>query len=174
MLNPQYQGKQWYLAYCKPKEEQRAKIHLDNQGIESYYPSVVVEKMRRGKRVSVEEPLFPGYLFVQADLEQISPVTLSSTRGISKFIGSGRNHWYVIPQALIINMIRHEDSDEARELLNQQPKPGQKVEITEGPFQGIDAIYLEADGETRSMLFINMLEKQTPVSVDNQSLSFKS
>ncbi|MGL5339920.1 MAG: transcription termination/antitermination NusG family protein, partial [Aeromonas veronii] len=40
--------KKWYLAYCKPKEEARARAHLDAQGIESYYPMVEIEKLRRG------------------------------------------------------------------------------------------------------------------------------
>ena len=32
--------KKWYLAYCKPKEEARARAHLAAQGVESYYPMV--------------------------------------------------------------------------------------------------------------------------------------
>lgn len=76
--------KKWYLAYCKPKEEARARAHLDAQGIESYYPMVEIEKLRRGKRVPVREPMFPNYLFIFVDLEEVTPVTLKSTRGISR------------------------------------------------------------------------------------------
>ncbi len=35
----------WYLAYCRPREEHRASLHLRNQGVESYYPQVEVTKL---------------------------------------------------------------------------------------------------------------------------------
>lgn len=41
--------KHWYLAYCRPKEEERAKLHLRNQGVDSYYPLVLTRKIIRGK-----------------------------------------------------------------------------------------------------------------------------
>ena len=82
--------KKWYLAYCKPKEEARARAHLAAQGVESYYPMVEIEKLRRGKRVPQREPMFPNHLFIYVDLEEVTPVTLKSTRGISRIIHFGK------------------------------------------------------------------------------------
>ena len=48
------------------------------------------------------------------------------------------------------------------------PKCGDKVRIKSGPFSGLEAIYLEPDGETRSILLLDMLQKQVPHTLDNQ------
>ena len=105
--------KKWYLAYCKPKEEARARAHLAAQGVESYYPMVEVEKLRRGKRVPQREPMFPNYLFIYVDLEVVTPVTLKSTRGISRIIHFGKE-WSPVSSQLIYRLMSRDDSDEAR------------------------------------------------------------
>ncbi|XGI79338.1 hypothetical protein ACED16_20415 [Enterobacter hormaechei] len=47
------------------------------------------------------------------------------------------------------------------------PYPGDKVIITEGAFEGLQAIFAEPDGEARSMLLLNLLNKQVLQSVKN-------
>ncbi|MCT7654860.1 transcriptional activator RfaH [Oceanimonas sp. NS1] len=79
----------WYLAHCRPREEERALLHLDNQQIETFCPLIEVKKLIRGKRVLRNEALFPGYLFLRADLEQTSCATLGSTRGIRNLVRFG-------------------------------------------------------------------------------------
>ena len=158
--------KAWYLAYCRPKEEERASQHLRNQEIDSYYPMVEVERMVRGRRTKRMEPLFPCYLFVHVDLDDCPPTRLNSTRGIRRIVRFGGN-WSVVPKELVYNMMCHEDSDELRLQLCQLPKRGEKVKIKSGPFSGLDAIYQEPDGETRSILLLDMLQRQVPHSLDN-------
>ena len=57
----------WYVVLTKPKQEERAEEHLAAQDREVFLPRVQLEKMRKGKRVDVVEPLFPGYLFVNVE-----------------------------------------------------------------------------------------------------------
>ena len=40
------------------------------------------------------------------------------------------------------------------------PYPGDKVIITEGAFEGFQAIFTEPDGEARSMLLLNLINKE--------------
>jgi len=49
-------------------------MHLRNQGVDSYYPMVQIEKLQRGHRVARMEPMFPSYLFVQVDLDTFPPI----------------------------------------------------------------------------------------------------
>lgn len=160
--------KKWYLAYCKPKEEARARTHLAAQGVESYYPMVEVEKLRRGKRVPVREPMFPNYLFIYVDLEEITPVTLKSTRGISRIVHFGKE-WTAIDSRVIYRLMSRDDSDEARASYARLPTPGDKVLIESGPLVGFEAIYLEPDGEKRAILLVTLLNQETSSSFDNQS-----
>ncbi|MEG0008864.1 transcription/translation regulatory transformer protein RfaH [Aeromonas lusitana] len=160
--------KKWYLAYCKPKEEARARAHLQAQGIESYYPMVEVEKLRRGKRVPVREPMFPNYLFILVDLDEIPPITLKSTRGISRIIHFGKE-WSSVSSQLIYRLMSRDDSDEARACYARLPSQGDKVLIESGPLAGFEAIYLEPDGEKRAILLVTLLNQETSSSFDNQS-----
>ncbi|WP_421202213.1 transcription/translation regulatory transformer protein RfaH [Aeromonas enteropelogenes] len=158
--------KKWYLAYCKPKEEARARAHLDAQGIESYYPMVEIEKLRRGKRVPVREPMFPNYLFIFVDLNEVTPITLKSTRGISRIIHFG-SEWTPINSALVYQLMSKDDSDEARASYARLPSQGDKVKIETGPFAGFEAIYMEPDGEKRAILLVSLLNQETPCSLEN-------
>lgn len=50
------------------------------------------------------------------------------------------------------------------------PDKGESFRLVSGPFAGVEAVYQEADGETRSIMLINMLSKQVEVSVDNRDI----
>lgn len=76
----------WYLLYCKRGQLQRAQEHLERQAVSCLTPMITLEKMVRGKRTSVSEPLFPNYLFVEFDPEVIHTTTINATRGVSHFV----------------------------------------------------------------------------------------
>lgn len=79
----------WYLLYCKRGQLQRAQEHLERQAVSCLTPMITLEKMVRGKRTSVSEPLFPNYLFVEFDPEVIHTTTINATRGVSHFVRFG-------------------------------------------------------------------------------------
>ncbi|WP_116475692.1 transcription/translation regulatory transformer protein RfaH [Zobellella maritima] len=156
----------WYLAHCRPREEERAQQHLSNQDIEAYYPHVEVEKLVRGKRVKRIEALFPGYIFLRADLGVTSAATIRSTRGIRSLVRFGA-YPCEVPGQLVYELMARADSDELRGLMSDLPKTGDKVVINQGPFTGLEAIYQEPDGEQRAILLLTLLHKETKASIAN-------
>lgn len=66
----------WYLLYCKRGQLQRAQEHLERQAVNCLAPMITLEKIVRGKRTAVSEPLFPNYLFVEFDPEVIHTTTI--------------------------------------------------------------------------------------------------
>ncbi|MCL9776202.1 transcription/translation regulatory transformer protein RfaH [Vibrio methylphosphonaticus] len=161
--------KRWYLLYCKRGEQVRAKLHLENQGLQCYYPEVEVERIRRGKRQKVKEPLFPSYIFIQFDFEAgPSFTTIRSTRGVVDFIRFGAQPTEVqgdLVFELQQAVYSHVEAEEGA-----LPDVGQKVRVTAGQFSGIDAIFQEKDGDTRSIMLVNLISKPVPVSIDNKDL----
>ena len=79
----------WYLLYCKRGQLQRAMEHLERQDVNCLAPTIALEKIVRGKRTTVSEPLFPNYLFVEFDPEIIHTTTISATRGVNNFVRFG-------------------------------------------------------------------------------------
>ncbi|TKI07126.1 transcription/translation regulatory transformer protein RfaH [Martelella alba] len=154
----------WYLLYCKRGQLLRAKEHLERQEVSCLSPMVTLEKIVRGKRAAVSEPLFPNYLFIEFDPERIHTTTISATRGVSHFVRFG-NLPVTVPSDVIEELRGHHYEGITDP---QTPHSGDTVVITAGVFEGLQAIYTEPDGETRSILLLNFLNKQVSQSLDNR------
>ena len=92
----------WLLLQVKPRQEMRALENLESQHAQCYCPKIQVEKLRRGKRIQVEEALFAGYIFINAQPEQngLTYTSIRSSRGVSKIVGFGVDP-IKVPAALI-------------------------------------------------------------------------
>ncbi|WP_075183449.1 transcription/translation regulatory transformer protein RfaH [Pantoea sp. 1.19] len=157
----------WYLLYCKRGQIQRASEHLERQAVDCLSPTIAIEKMVRGKRLTVSEPLFPNYLFVRFDPEAIHTTTISATRGVSHFVRFGH-----LPATVPEDVISALRSEVFASLTDPEvPQPGDTVMITEGTFEGLQAIFTEPDGEARSMLLLNLLNKPVVRSIDNRQFT---
>lgn len=155
----------WYALQHRPAQGDRALTHLQNQGIACFYPKITVEKIKAGKRTKKLEPLFPGYLF--ANLEQTDPMwaKLRSTRGVLRVVGFASR-----PAAISDEVIQH-IKDSLDSVAEQGGiKPGQAVQLNEGPFEGINAIFQAYDGEARAIVLINFMQKQQRVKVPVSAL----
>jgi transcriptional antiterminator RfaH len=157
------QGTIWYLLYCKAKEESRAVMHLANQGVNAFYPKVNITKVLRGKRQSVEEALFPNYVFAQLEHEKHNFTSVRSTRGVIGFVKQGKDYQKV-PESLI-NLFQ--DCDTLEKLDASIPAKGDKVVLNNPQYNNIPAIYQEPKGENRAILLIQLLNKPVEMVVDN-------
>lgn len=163
--------KKWYLLYCKRSDQERAIVHLERQDVVCFNPKMSVEKILRGKKCRVDEPFFPSYLFVFFNPKTISFTTIRSTRGVSSFVSMGINP-IEVTEKLIIELQAKEASfaQKERPSVYVEDEP---IELIEGEYQGLDAIFKEPDGEKRSFLLITALNKPTKVSVENASIRRK-
>lgn len=160
-------GTVWYLLYCKGKEEAKAVMHLANQGIDAFYPKVMVTKVLRGKRQSVEEPLFPNYVFAQLDHGQHNFTSVRSTRGVIGFVKQGKDYQKV--SSSLINVFRELQS--VAQVDKNLPKTGDIVTVHSANYNNIQAIYQEPKGEQRAMLLIELINKPVLVELDNTEFS---
>ena len=161
------QGKIWYLLYCKAKEEGRAVMHLANQDIQAFYPKAKITKILRGKRQTVEEALFPNYVFAQLDHDIHNFTSVRSTRGVIGFVKQGKDYQKV-SQALIDVFVQ---CDTIEKLDSTLPNKGDKVMLQHPQYQNIPAIYQEPKGENRALLLIQLLNKPVELVVENSQFS---
>jgi len=156
----------WYAVQHKPAQGDRAVAHLQNQDIDCFYPKITVEKIKSGKRTKKLEPLFHGYLFV--NLEQTDPMwaKLRSTRGIIRVVSFANK-----PVAIQDEVIQHIKM--GLDTVTEQGgiKPGQTVELEDGPFRGISAIFQAYDGEERAIVLIRFMQKQQRITVSVSAIS---
>jgi transcriptional antiterminator RfaH len=155
----------WYLIYTKPRQEKCALQNLEQQGYQCYLPLLPKEKLRQGALALSEEPLFPRYLFIKLaqDFMAKSWSPIRSTKGVSRLVRFGAEP-AKIDDALVDLLKTHEGSvvGEPERLY----KVGERVQLTRGPFAGIEGIYQMADGDRRVMVLIELMSKKVAVPVE--------
>jgi len=75
-----------------------------------------------------------------------------------------------IPEALIQQIKLREQGVASYAKSGELPQPGDKVDILESPFEGLQALYSRTDGQQRSIVIINLLHQKTPVSLANSQI----
>ena len=149
----------WYVLHSKPQKEQWLCTQLDALDIEVYYPCLCSGKE---KRVSYKaKPYFPGYLFVNADLEVIGSSLLQWIPGSLGLVVFG-DEPASVPEGLLqrIRQRVHEINNAHNDLLDAL-RPGDSVMIHSGPFAGYEAIFCNRlrDSE-RVQVFLKVLQDQ--------------
>lgn len=164
--------KGWFLVQTKPQQESRALENLQQQGVNAFCPRVLVEKLSRGKRKVSKEVLFPNYLFVEIDQEAVSPLSINYTRGVNRIVSFGNNPSQV-PDQLILQLKERIDlSDQS--MITELPKKGENLEVLDGPFRGLNAIFSQIDGDSRALVLITILSQKVKAVLPLSSLVRKS
>ena len=153
--------KNWYLIKTKPRQEKKAKQNLQNQGYLVFCP---VAKINNKLVV-----LFPGYLFVQLDkkIQNWSPI--NSTKGVSHFVKFGLN-FAKTPTSVIefIKANQHVTANNIKKL--NQFKSGDKVQISDGPFENYMAIFKCYRSDERVIILMNLLGHEQSLCMKKESV----
>lgn len=128
----------WYVVHARPQKELLAASMLAEQmGLTVYLPEVLQHYRGRPQL----RPFFPRYLFVQVDLDEVEASKINASPGVISMVSFGER-----PQALsdeIVQAIRArlDEYNAAGGLPQRQFHPGDRVRLTEGPLQGLEAIF---------------------------------
>ena len=160
---------QWFLLQTKVKQEQRAAENLERQDVVSFCPMIRIDKISRGRRAEVLDVLFPGYLFVQLGESSVSTTAVRSTRGVSHFVTSAGAP-IKVPQGLV-EQLRQRVTGDADVVMSQLPKSGAKMQVIDGPFKGLNAVFTEPNGNNRAIVMVTLLSQQVKTSMPFASLA---
>jgi len=149
----------WYLLQCKPRQDARAHEHLDRQGFECFAPTLTRETIRAGKLRHLQQPLFPGYVFIRMSADD-SWLSLRSTRGVSDVVAFCGQ-----PCRVRDSIIDHLKLRCAAMTHDPVLMPGDRVQIKVGEFADMEAIFLSMDGQERVMLLLSLLNREQHIQV---------
>lgn len=154
----------WFLIQSKPRNEARALENLLRQGYETYLPIIEVERLQRGKLLKKREPLFPRYLFLHLEEGTDNWGPIRSTLGVAGMVRFGET--YASISNTVIEAIRERTHTMRRPLY----QAGDAVQIVAGPLLGLEGVFNIADGEERSFVLLEFMQKQQSVSIATTDL----
>ncbi len=149
----------WYLIYSKPQRERLALENLERQGYPSYLPLIRNRRRRKGRYVSIIEPMFPRYLFVHLSDETDNWGPIRSTLGVANMVRFGMQAARV-PDSLI-EMMQERDEEGVQTLTPAELEPGDQVRIVEGVMAGYEAIFQARTSKERVVLLLQLAPDRT-------------
>lgn len=159
---------QWYVVHVQARQELPAAAAIEQRaGATAYVPEVL--QRRRGRLLRVA--LFPGYLFLAADLAVITPSVIDATPGVVRLVRSEGQ-----PQPIAASVVdalreRVELINAAGGLPTHAFKPGDSVRFRRGPLEGLEAVFVEPmPAAERVRVLLNFLGRQQELRVDPEEL----
>ncbi len=153
----------WYVLHTYSGYEDNVarnlKQRIESMGMEDKIFSVLVPrekkiKIRNGKRRTVEERLFPGYVLVEMIVTDDSWYVVRNTPNVTGFVGSG-----TVPTPISEDEMTH-----LKERMGQE-EPKYTMDIK--PFKDFDGKVSEVS-ETKGKIkvLVNMFGRETPIELD--------
>jgi len=158
--------KSWYALYTCAQHEKRVASELESREVTNFLP--VYRSLRRWKdrRVELDLPLFPGYLFVHLELND--RLRVLQVPGVVRIVGFNGQ-----PQPVAeyeITALRNT----VGALMRIEPFPylttGCRVRIRQGPLAGIEGILLRKKKQCRLVLSLNLIASSVAVEIDGSDV----
>ena len=159
----------WLCVMCKTLREHTAEDNLKRQGFTVYLPTAPNKSRKQGQVTPDIKAMFPGYLFIEADLEHQDLSVIRSTPGCIAFLRHGVRPAFVLNQVMA-SIKEAEDVLHGRFEINQGFTPGNKYEFMEQGFNGHTATFLALDGKERARVLVTLLNSEHEVKIPVSSL----
>lgn len=129
----------WYALRVRSRHEKKVARALEGAGFEVFLPIVASLRQWSDRVKQVDEPLFPGYLFVHSTLDSETKLNLVRTStSIVEIVGSGRRPT-PIPEVEIESIRTVLASAQSITPLDRLIE-GTRVRVVGGPLHGVEGI----------------------------------
>jgi len=166
--------KQWYVLHTYSGYEdsvaKNLKHRVESLGMEDKIFNVLVPKEKKikikgGKRKTVEEKIYPGYVLVEMIVTDDSWYVVRNTPNVTGFVGAGTTpvpvsikEIEVITKRVSENLPKYKINVEI----------GDAVKIVDGPFRDYEGKVSELDQEQGKVkVMVNLFGRDTPVELDS-------
>jgi len=165
--------KHWYVLHTYSGYEDSVAFNLkqriESMGMEDKIFNVMVPKEKKikikdGKRVTVEEKIFPGYVLVEMIVTDDSWYVVRNTPNVTGFVGSG-----TIPtpvsESEVASLQKRMGMEEPKFKIDV--KPTDLVRIMDGPFKDYEGKVGEIDEEKGKVkVLVSIFGRETPLELD--------
>lgn len=163
----------WYVVHTYSGHENKVatalKQRIESERLENKILEVLVPmqdkiEIKSGKKVTVKEKIFPGYILVKMVLDDASWLAVRTTQGVTAFVGMGNKPTPISDQevATIVKFTK-----EAAPIFKQVFAPDDTVKIVDGPFaEFIGKIDSVDEEKGKVKVLVSIFGRETPVELD--------
>jgi transcriptional antiterminator NusG len=140
--------------------------HLKAKVQEVLVPMEKVFEVKDGKKKSKTKNFFPGYILINADLDNQVKDFILSTQSVMGFLGTGNNPNPLQPEEVrrIVGRITQDSTTERMETIFRS---GDLVKIVDGPFNNFSGTIEEVNEEKMKIkVMVSIFGRKTPVEID--------
>lgn len=163
----------WYAIHTYAGYEnvvlRNLKQRIDSLGMNEKIFNVIVPvekkiKIKGGKRVEVEEKIYPGYVLVDMIVTDDSWYVVRNTPRVTGFVGAGVNP-VPLKKEEVDFLFSKMDAGTAKH--NITIALGETVRIIDGPFKDLEGKINSVDNERGKVkVLVSMFGRETPVELD--------
>jgi transcription antitermination factor NusG len=159
----------WYVIQTRCRHEAKVGLRLRQQNLEIFLPSHTIPSRRRDRRVLLEAPLFPGYLFIHTDLKPAVHQEIIRLFGVVRILGA--NGTFSPVPAETVEAIRIAVASGR----SCQPWPflknGRRVRITDGPLAGVTGTVVAPRRKKRKLVvLVELFRRAVAVELADDTL----
>jgi transcriptional antiterminator NusG len=163
----------WYAIHTYAGYEnvvlRNLKQRIDSLGMNDKIFNVIVPvekkiKIKAGKRVEVEEKIYPGYVLVDMIVTDDSWYVVRNTPRVTGFVGAGVNP-VPLKNEEVDYLFKKMDAGTLKH--NIDMVVGEMVRITDGPFKDLEGKINKIDQDRGKVkVLVSMFGRETPVELD--------
>ena len=139
----------WYVIHAQTRKESEVEMALQRQGLEIFLPMVTIPSRRRDRKITLRVPLFPGYLFINAQLDTTVFHKIIKAHHVFRLLGNGRPA--PIPEAEVAAIKTIVSGDRPYYPWTFLEK-GKGVRVIDGPLAGVEGIVIEMREQKRRLV----------------------
>ena len=157
---------QWYAAYTCANHEKRVAEQLDVRDIQHFLPVYESVRRWRDRRVKLELPLFPGYVFVRMALRDRLQVV--QVPGVVRLVGFDATA-AALPEEEI-EALRSSLAKGVRAVPHPFLKEGHRVRVKNGPMAGLEGILRRRKSRARLVVSLDLIQRAVALEIDEASV----
>jgi len=161
-----YRERQWFALCTCANHEKRVSAQLQARGIEHFLPLYRSVRRWTDRRVQLDLPLFPGYLFVH--FARPARLRVLETPGVVRLVGFDGQP-YALPES-DIQALRTGLGSSLRFEPHPYLKVGSRVRLVRGPLTGMQGILTRKKNIYRVVLSLDLIARAAAVEVDASDL----
>ena len=180
-ISPYDMPGKWYVVHTQSGYENKVQQNIEarrkTMDMESYIHETVIPmedvvEFKAGKKVTTKKKMFPGYLLVRVEMNDVSWDVIRNTPGVTGFVGHGRRGSKPSPlKRKDVENFLQVKTDGEQTVRRTKPRllyeVGETIRVKEGPFADFSGEVAEInEDQLKVKVLVNIFGRETPVELE--------